>query len=117
MNPSGQNQRNARKAGNYNSNNIMQDYHQADSKKPLYRPQGLHNAASNAEILSYKRAQGNDALQDDDALVQMMSRAKSKDHLHNNNLREKYMLMAGAQRVLQGGRHDRERLIMDRYRR
>ena len=27
------------------------------------------------------------------------------------------MLMAGAQRVLQGGRHDRERLIMDRYRR
>jgi len=46
-----------------------------------------------------------------------MSRAKSKDHLHNNNLREKYMLMAGAQRVLQGGRHDRERLIMDRYRR
>jgi hypothetical protein len=27
------------------------------------------------------------------------------------------MLMAGAQRVLQGGRHDKERLVMDRYRR
>lgn len=47
----------------------------------------------------------------------MMSRAKSKDQLHTNNLREKYLQMAGAQRVLQGGRHDRERLIMDRYRR
>ena len=27
------------------------------------------------------------------------------------------MLMAGAQNVLQGGRQDKERLIMDRYRR
>jgi hypothetical protein len=36
----------------------------------------------------------------------MLSRAKSKDQLYipGNNIREKYMLMAGAQRVLEGGR-------------
>lgn len=52
-------------------------------------------------------------------MEQMLSRAKSKDHLlaQNNNIREKYMLMAGAQRVLQGGRDDKEKLVMDRYRR
>lgn len=44
----------------------------------------LHNAASNAEIYSYKRGDGghHDALQDHNAVVSMLSRAKSKDHLH-----------------------------------
>ena len=48
----------------------------------------------------------------------MLHRAKSKDHLHqNNNIRDRYMLIAGAQQVLQGGRQDKDRLLMDRYRR
>lgn len=78
----------------------------------------LHNAASNAEIYSYKRQEDNyDALQDHNAVVSMLSRAKSKDHLHQNNIRDRYMLIAGAQQVLAGGRQDKDRLLMDRYRR
>ena len=40
----------------------------------------LHNAASNAEILSYQRAGGLDAHQEK---YQALQRAKSKDHLMN----------------------------------
>jgi hypothetical protein len=43
--------------------------------------------------------------------AQALSRAKSKDNIGlQSNIREKYLLMAGAQRVIQGGRQDRERL-------
>jgi len=85
---------------------------------PIMKPPILQSAASNAEIHSYKRQLAqNDDLGYHQAMDQMLSRAKSKDHLHTNNIREKYMLMAGAQNVLQGGRQDKDRLIMDRYRR
>lgn len=87
-------------------------------KNSLNPVKQLHNAASNAEIYSYKRDGGHhDALQDHNAVVSMLSRAKSKDHLHQNNIRDRYMLIAGAQQVLQGGRQDKDRLLMDRYRR
>lgn len=77
----------------------------------------LSNAASNAEIQSYKRqlARENE-LQDHQVMAQMLSRAKSKDQLYipSNNIREKYMLMAGAQRVLEGGRQERDKIVMER---
>ena len=49
----------------------------------------------------------------------MLQKAKSKDQLEirNNNIRDKYIMMAGAQQILAGGRHDKDRIIMDRYKR
>jgi hypothetical protein len=77
----------------------------------------LQSAVSNAELYQYKKNHGN--LEDHAAVANMLMKAKSKDHLQplNNNIREKYMLIAGAQRVLQGGRQDKDRLLMDRYKR
>ena len=75
----------------------------------------LSNAASNAEIASYARAKQQDLLNQDQG-HQMLSRARSKDHvglhaLQHQNSRDKYMQLAGAQRVLQGGREDKERML------
>ena len=52
-------------------------------------------------------------------LNQALSRAKSKDQLpdHRQLQRERYLSKAGAQQILAGGRQERERLLMDRYRR
>ena len=61
----------------------------------------LHNAASNAEIASYARLNQ----QDGGSYAPVLSRARSKDHLglqglQHQNSRDKYMQLAGAQRVL-----------------
>lgn len=76
-------------------------------------------ANSNAEILSYQRASGLEPKPD--YYSAGLNRAKSKDHLLKHEAskysRDKYLIAAGAQQILAGGRVDRERLLMDRYRR
>ena len=93
----------------HESDNRLPAIHDAQGHRQQLHGRGanksLHNAASNAEIYSYKRIEGShDGLQDHNAVVSMLSRAKSKDHLHQNNIRDRYRLIAGAQQVLQGGR-------------
>lgn len=68
------------------------------------RPQLAQNQYRiNAEINVY---QSSDELTQE---YQMLQKAKSKDALllKQNNVRQRYMQMAGAQQVLQGGRQDR----------
>lgn len=85
----------------------------------LYRqPDALGRAsyaASNADMPLYQRASG----LANEKLSQALSRAKSKDQLPDahRGLRERYLSKAGAQQIVAGGRLEKERLLMDRYRR